>query len=368
MATHPAHRRAYARYIAVASLSVALVFAVMPSSDARPSTAQPTSLSTANLTIPQVEARINALQAQAEVAAEKADGARTQYAAGVSTLNSLKTRVASQQAAVSHVQKQLGAMAAAAYQSGGLGAGMQLLTTSDPSQFLDQSTSLSTLSREQNNLLTQVQAANLTLKADEAAEAQQVSQLRSISQQVSAAQSQVDASLAAAQGVLAGLKAAQRKAYFAAVAKQRAIALAASHAAISRTTSHTSHHYHFAVSGSGGAAAAVAFAEAQVGKGYVFGASGPNVYDCSGLTMRAWQAGGVSLPHQSAEQYADTQRVSIGDLQPGDLLFFYPPTIHHVGIYIGGGEFVHAANPGQGVIVSSLSGYWSSVLAGAGRP
>lgn len=372
MATRPARVRLSVRLLAVASMSVALVFAVVPGSDARPVSSARTSLATSPLTIPQVEARISSLQAQAEVAAEQADGARTEYANGQKTLSSLKARVASQQAAVSHVQKQLGAMAAAAYQSGGLGAGMQLLTTSDPSQFLDQSTSLSTLAREQNNMLAQVQSANLTLAADEQAEVQQVAQLKAISARVNAAQSQVEANLQAAQGVLGGLKADQRAAYERAVAAQRAAAVAASRVAIahasssSKSSSHS--HHHFAATGSGGAGAAVAFAEAQVGKRYVYGASGPNAYDCSGLTMRAWQAGGVSLPHQSAEQYGVTQHVSRGDLQPGDLLFFYGPSIHHVGIYIGGGEFVHAANPGQGVIVSSLSGYWSGVLVGAGRP
>ncbi len=369
MATRPARPRLSVRLLAVASISVALVFAVVPASSAHPATAPQTSLAT-RLTIPQVEARVSALQAQAEVAAEQADGARSEYSNGLTTLASLRARVVAQQASVARVQTQLGAMASAAYQAGGLGAGMQLLTTSDPSQFLDQSTSLSTLAREQNNMLAQVQAANLTLASDEQAEAQQVAQLRAISVKVNAAQSQVNAKLLAAQGILSGLQADQRLAYQRAVAAKRAAAVAASRVAIVRATassSHSSSHHHFSVSGSGGAASAVRFAEAQVGKGYVYGAAGPNVYDCSGLTMRAWQAGGVSLPHQSAEQYSVVQHISRSDLQPGDLLFFYP-SIHHVGIYIGGGEFVHAANPGQGVIVSSLSGYWTSVLVGAGRP
>jgi peptidoglycan DL-endopeptidase CwlO len=369
VATRPARPRLPVRLLAVASMSVALVFAVVPASSAHPATAPQASVPT-RLTIPQVEARVSALQAEAEVAAEQADGARSEYTSGLTTLASLHARVVAQQASAARVQSQLGAMAADAYQTGGLGKGMQLLTTSDPSQFLDQSTSLSTLASEQNNMLAQVQAANLTLAADEQAESQQVSQLHAISNQVNAAQSQVNANLRAAQDVLSGLQAGQRRAYEQAVAAKRAAALAASRIAIKHatgSTSHSSSHFHFNPTGSGGAGAAVAFAEAQVGKSYVFGASGPGAYDCSGLTMRAWQAGGVSLPHQSAEQYSDTQHVSRGDLQPGDLLFFYSP-IHHVGIYIGGGEFVHAANPGQGVIVSSLSGYWSSVLSGASRP
>jgi cell wall-associated NlpC family hydrolase len=97
---------------------------------------------------------------------------------------------------------------------------------------------------------------------------------------------------------------------------------------------------------SGGAGAAVAFAEAQVGKPYQFAATGPNTYDCSGLTMRAWQAGGVSMPHFSGAQYAMFPKVPLNQLQPGDLVFPSDPGAH-VGIYIGGGMMVHATHTGD---------------------
>ena len=82
--------------------------------------------------------------------------------------------------------------------------------------------------------------------------------------------------------------------------------------------------------------------------------------------LAAWGAAGVSLPHQSRSQYAATSRVSRSELRPGDLVFFYSP-ISHVGMYIGGGLMVHAANPGDGVVVDSINGYWSGRWAGAGR-
>jgi peptidoglycan DL-endopeptidase CwlO len=101
------------------------------------------------------------------------------------------------------------------------------------------------------------------------------------------------------------------------------------------------------------AAQAVAFAMSQVGKRYVYGAVGPNAYDCSGLTMAAWRSAGVGLPHSSRAQIGAGTRVSRDALQPGDLVFYYSP-ISHVGIYIGGGRIVDAANPRTGVRITSV--------------
>ena len=112
------------------------------------------------------------------------------------------------------------------------------------------------------------------------------------------------------------------------------------------------------------AQAAVDAALSQVGKPYQWGASGPDSYDCSGLTMWAWAHAGVSLPHNSGAQYAATRRVGPNDWEPGDLLFFGSP-IHHVGMYIGNGQMVEAPYSGQSVRVNSAS---RSDYVGAGRP
>lgn len=95
----------------------------------------------------------------------------------------------------------------------------------------------------------------------------------------------------------------------------------------------------------GAAGIAVKFACAQIGKPYVWGAAGPNAYDCSGLTMAAWAKAGVSLPHNAARQRSVTARVSRADLRPGDLVFYYAD-LHHVGMYVGGGWVVHASQAG----------------------
>ena len=114
----------------------------------------------------------------------------------------------------------------------------------------------------------------------------------------------------------------------------------------------------------GNAQAAVDAALSQVGKPYQWGAAGPDSYDCSGLTMWAWAHAGVSLPHNSGAQYGATSRVSQSDWQPGDLLFYGSP-IHHVGMYIGGGQMVEAPYSGSSVRVVSP---YRSDYVGAGRP
>jgi cell wall-associated NlpC family hydrolase len=111
---------------------------------------------------------------------------------------------------------------------------------------------------------------------------------------------------------------------------------------------------------SGDAAAAIAFARDQIGEPYAYGASGPDRWDCSGLTMRAWQAGGRSLPHYSVAQYEQSTPITLGELQPGDLLFWSdggPSSIYHVAIYTGGGMMVHAPRPGRSVEEVSMY-YW----------
>jgi cell wall-associated NlpC family hydrolase len=99
---------------------------------------------------------------------------------------------------------------------------------------------------------------------------------------------------------------------------------------------------------SGSAQVAVDTARAQLGKPYVYAGSGPDVFDCSGLTMYAWAAAGVSLSHNAEAQYMSLPHVSQSELQPGDLVFFGAP-IHHVGIYVGGGTMIEAPYTGVDV-------------------
>jgi len=116
-----------------------------------------------------------------------------------------------------------------------------------------------------------------------------------------------------------------------------------------------------------GAAAAVAEAERQIGKPYRWGGSGPDDFDCSGLTAWAWRAGGVSLSHSALAQYNETPRISPSNIQPGDLLFFGPSVsgIHHNAIYVGGGQMVEASQTGTPVRYRAMG---RTDLVGVGRP
>lgn len=112
---------------------------------------------------------------------------------------------------------------------------------------------------------------------------------------------------------------------------------------------------------SNGAQAAIAFARAQLGEPYQWGASGPNAWDCSGLTAEAWAAGGKSLPHYSVAQYDVSTPISAGQLRPGDLVFWgegsNPGSIYHVALYAGNGQIIHAPRTGRPVTQESLH-YW----------
>jgi cell wall-associated NlpC family hydrolase len=116
---------------------------------------------------------------------------------------------------------------------------------------------------------------------------------------------------------------------------------------------------------SGKAGVAVAAAYSQIGVPYKFAAESPDVaFDCSGLTKWSWGRAGVYLPHQSGAQFGSTARVSRDQVQPGDLIFYYTP-IGHVGIYVGGGQMIHAVNTGTTVALAPVR--WNKVV-GIGRP
>jgi peptidoglycan DL-endopeptidase CwlO len=110
-----------------------------------------------------------------------------------------------------------------------------------------------------------------------------------------------------------------------------------------------------------GAASAIAFARSQIGDPYVWGAAGPNAWDCSGLTMGAWGAGGISLPHYSVAQYEQSTPISLSSLRPGDLVFWgsssSPSSIYHVALYVGNGMIIQAPRTGRDVEEVSMY-YW----------
>ncbi|MEU0695163.1 NlpC/P60 family protein [Streptomyces niveus] len=109
---------------------------------------------------------------------------------------------------------------------------------------------------------------------------------------------------------------------------------------------------------------ALAYAVEQIGKPYEWGAEGPEAFDCSGLTSRAWTRAGVTVPRTSQEQWAELRRVELSELRPGDLVVYFPKATH-VAMYLGDGKVIHAPRPGSRVKVSPIA---SNPLLGAVRP
>jgi cell wall-associated NlpC family hydrolase len=112
-------------------------------------------------------------------------------------------------------------------------------------------------------------------------------------------------------------------------------------------------------------ARAVAFAKSQLGKPYQYGATGPKAYDCSGLTLSAWKAAGVTVPRTSQQQFGTGKKIAEADLRPGDLVFFYGKQPAHVAIYVGDGQVIHAPRAGKDVEYSKIA---FMPFSGARRP
>ena len=341
-------------------------------------------------TISQVEAQVEALQQDAADAAEKWDGAVTQLHAIQAKISSLNVRIKAAQAQYAAVSGAVNAMARAAYATGGIDPSLQALLADNPQQFLDQTASLDQVARAQGTSMRRTAAARLVLAQLQVQLTQQQSAATAATAAAKAAKQEVDQKLAAAEALLGSLKAAERKRLEAIMAAKRARSEALARQAqaeAARQASQSTHHRKssggnggggYSTGGGGGSAGggspserariAVAYALSKVGDAYVAGASGPHAFDCSGLTMAAYRAAGISLPHYSYSQFDVTRRVSRSDLRPGDLVFYFGYGAHHVAMYIGGGMMVSASNPSAGVqIIGVWSAWYSERYSGGGR-
>jgi cell wall-associated NlpC family hydrolase len=354
-----------------------------------PATAEP------RLTIAQVEAKVHALEEEAEHAAERANALQDEVAAVQRGLGRSRKDVAAAQKRVDDLRELLGQVANAQYQNGGINPTLELLLTGDASDVLGRASSLDQLARSQSQSLQRIAAAQNSLEQATAGLDSQLVRLRSLQAKQAAERVTIDRSVRATQQLLNSLKAEERarlaaieKARREAAIKEAAEREAARREAAARSTrseTRSSENDDSSRSrsttkkrdgrgdggtpaydgpSSGRAGTAVSVALAQVGKPYVYAGNGPSVFDCSGLTTYAWRAAGVSLPRSSSTQYAAGRKVSKSSLQPGDLVYYYSP-ISHVGMYIGGGRIVHAANPRTDVNIASLD---SMPYVGATRP
>jgi cell wall-associated NlpC family hydrolase len=302
-------------------------------------------------TLEQAKQQVAELQHKAEIAGEGANDLRGQIDAATARVNALKAGIAQQQTQVNTVKRQIGSLAVAGYQSSGMSTTAQLLLSQNPDQFLSQASTAQAFAGQQDAVLRRYQEAQGKLGDLQAGEQTELAALQSVQSKQDALKAQIQSDLDAAQKVLGKLSKDERDRL---EQEQKDADEKARSERPTRSGDRTSDNIDLPnVPASGRAAIAVETALAQLGDPYVWGADGPNSFDCSGLMMYAWGKAGVSLSHSSKEQSNEGRRVSKSELMPGDMIFYYQP-ISHVAMYIGNGRIVHAPHPGAGVRIASM--------------
>ncbi len=314
----------------MSGLSLTLIFGLLPVSHAAPN-------------LKDVQAKVEALQEEAAMAAENAQAAKIQLAALTRTLASVQQKAAVQKGNVDSLSKSLSAIAVTQFKSGGLSQSLELLFSSNPQLYLSTAGSLEAITRKKAIELRKYSAAQQRLTATTFTVNDKLTLVAKAKAKYEAEMKSAQKKLDDAQALLDTLQAAERERLLKLQQQQEDADQASSLAQVS-----------LANGVSGRAGIALRFSLKQIGDKYVFGAAGPVYWDCSGLTMRAFAAAGVSLPHSSRAQFRYGKKVSRSQLRPGDLVFFKRP-ISHVGIYIGNGKMIHAPRPGSRVKVASIN-------------
>jgi cell wall-associated NlpC family hydrolase len=301
-------------------------------------------------TVSQVQKSVNRLTSQEDQAAQQYDQSEQQLSSARQRLALVNREVKTDQAKFEAMRSEIAAIASAAYENGNMTSMGALLTSSSPQAVLSQASVLLQLSSDRS---TQVNEFIQT--------ARQLQQAQLTAQRTKQAMATLDAQNLARKKSL-GKSLSQRKALLATLtAQQQQAVTTTSTIGNGGTTKATN-----PVPVSGAAGQAVAYAYSKLGDPYLYGATGPSSFDCSGLVQAAWASAGVAIPRTTYAQVAALPAVSTSALQPGDLLFFDGDG--HVGIYVGGGYLIDAPQTGLNVEKVALSGWYSANLDSAARP
>jgi len=290
----------------------------------------------------EVQARVRDLQEQATEAAEGAQEAKVQLAKLKKTLDTVQQQVTQQGASVTALNKTIGQIANERYKSGPLSQSLELLFSTDPGLYLSAAGSLEAVTRQKTADLKKFSVATQRLTATSLTVADKLAMVKAAEAKFTRQLALANSKLKEAEELLAKLTAAER---------ERLAKLNEDQEDADQQKSLSDAAKYSGVSGRGGIA--IKYALAQIGDKYVFGADGLTYWDCSGLTMRAFAAAGVSLPHSSRAQYRYGKAVARKDLQPGDLVFFGKP-ISHVAIYLGPDRMLHAPRSGSRVKIANM--------------
>ncbi|MET7348967.1 C40 family peptidase [Streptomyces mirabilis] len=345
-----------------------------PSADPKPS-------------IEEVEKKVDDLYHQAEAATEKYNATREKTAQQRKRVDSLLDDVAQRTEKLNTAREELGSFAAAQYRTGASAPDTATLLLADnPQDYFDQTQLMNRLTTRQKAAVDDyvTEQAATTKKRAEASQSLQT--LTTTQSALKTSKADVQRKLAAARDLLSKLT-AEEKARLAAIEKKKqeaadrkAAELAQQQAAAEKKAQEAAAQQQTTTgtSGTSGSSTtdssytakadkALAFARTQVGKPYVWGATGPGSYDCSGLTQAAWKAAGVDLPRTTWDQVNVGTTVPLADIKPGDLVFFYDD-ISHVGLYVGNGMMIHAPKPGAYVREESIFYGGESIIHSVVRP
>ncbi|KUN84438.1 C40 family peptidase [Streptomyces griseoruber] len=305
------------------------------------------------LTTAQVKVKVDRLYQEAETATEQYNGAQEKATSAEQHLHTLRDEAARKEEKLNSAREALGTMAAAQYRSGGLDPAVQLALSDDPDQYLDGAAFAERAGDRQSAAVTRVRRQLHEIEQLRGAARLELSSLKARKAELKEHKKTVTDKLAAARSLLSRLTAAERARIAADLGGGTGTADRASRASSDARAPLRTPGSATASAPDSRAAAAVSFAYSKLGSPYVWGATGPNAFDCSGLVLAAYRSAGVSLPRTTYAQIGVGRRVSRSELRPGDLVFFYSG-ITHVGLYIGNGRMIHAPNPSAPVRVAPI--------------
>ncbi|MER5772073.1 NlpC/P60 family protein [Streptomyces sp. NPDC001985] len=288
-----------------------------------------------------VQAQIDRLYEEATQATEKYNGAKEAAGKLEKQVKSLQETAARKQDDLNGLRDRLGSIAGAQYRSGGIDPSMELLLSSDPDRYLEKASALDRLGDRQAIELEQFQTQQRDLQQQRRQASEKLADLGDTRTELREKKNEIQGKLAEAQRLLNTLSAKER----ARIAEKEERADRASE----RTELGNE------ASGSQRAASAFDAAKSRVGMPYVWGATGPGSFDCSGLTSWAFKQTNVSIPRTSQAQAQIGTRInSLSDLKPGDLIIMRTD-LSHVGFYAGNGQILHSPKPGANVRYESIA-------------
>ncbi|MFH8532234.1 NlpC/P60 family protein [Streptomyces tendae] len=290
----------------------------------------------------EVKAKVDKLYEEAEQATEKYNGAKEKQEKLQKEISTIQDNVARGQEELNELRDGLGSMASAQYRSGGIDPSLQLFLSADPDNYLDKASTLDQLSGQQVEALKKIQTKQRDLAQQRSEASEKLKDLSATRTELGKKKKQVQGKLSSAQKLLNTLTAQEK----AALQQEEQRSNRASERQVLTGGKSTP--------ASGRAGAAFAAAQGKIGTPYVYGATGPSSFDCSGLTSWAYAQAGVGIPRTSQAQANYGTRISsMSDLQVGDLVFFFSD-LHHVGLYAGNGQVLHAPRTGTNVRYESM--------------